>query len=147
MSSNKKKRLLTQKEKPRPERSLRGKDKATGFDDELISWHVCIVDMGGPFGWTKAKSEIQGILRKLGGFETQTWADIKGPNNHAIPKNEICKDAQKRLIEINQDDIDKLFSFHLSGKKRVWGIQDRSFFKVLWWDPDHKICPSFKKHT
>ena len=42
--------------------------------------------------------------------------------------------------EIQQDDIDKLMSFRIAGKKRVWCIQDRNIMRVLWWDPQHEIC-------
>ncbi|MBX7259668.1 MAG: hypothetical protein K1Y02_25150 [Candidatus Hydrogenedentes bacterium] len=58
-----------------------------------------------------------------------------------MPINEICKNAQKRLSEIRQDDIDELFSFRIMKKKRLWGILDRHVFKILWWDPDHQVYP------
>ncbi len=34
-----------------------------------------------------------------------------------------------------------------NGKQRIWGIKDRNILKVLWWDPDHEVCPSLKKYT
>ncbi len=54
---------------------------------------------------------------------------------------------KKRLEEIEQDEIALFYSLRLSGKKRMWGIKDNNIFWILWWDPFHEICPSFKKHT
>lgn len=68
-------------------------------------------------------------------------------DSHNIEVNQIVKDAQRRLEEIRQADVDELFSLRLSGKERIWGIVDRNIFKILWWDPKHEICPSAKKHT
>lgn len=75
------------------------------------------------------------------------WDDISGTDHHAIPIDRLSKEAQQRLAEIKQDDIDEIFSFHFSGKRRIIGIRDMSIVKLLWWDPDHLVCPSVKKNT
>ena len=41
----------------------------------------------------------------------------------------------------------ELVSLRLSGKQRIYGIQDRGVLLLLWWDPDHKIYPVKKKGT
>ena len=48
---------------------------------------------------------------------------------------------------IRQDDVDELMSFRLDSRGRVWCIQTGNIMRVLWWDPNHEVCPSFKKHT
>jgi hypothetical protein len=114
----------------------------------VISWHIRILDKDGPFGWRNAGSnDLWEIAGKLGLFEKLTWPEILNRNNHSIRVSQLCEEAKNRLVELNQEDIDELISLHLDGKKRVWGIRDRNFLKILWWDPKHKVCPSPIKYT
>ncbi|RKZ46349.1 MAG: hypothetical protein DRR00_24365, partial [Candidatus Parabeggiatoa sp. nov. 3] len=67
---------------------------------------------------------------------------------HAVDiQNTPNPEVLKRLAEIHQDDIDELFSLRLSGKERLWGILDNHILKILWWDANHDVWPSKKKHT
>ena len=75
------------------------------------------------------------------------WSQVLGNRHHEIPKNKLHPEALKRLTEIKQDDIDMLVSLHLSGTQIIWGIRKHNILRILWWDPDHKVCPSLKKHT
>jgi len=59
----------------------------------------------------------------------------------------IIKDAQKRLEELKLDDVDQLYSLRLNGRERLWGIRSNDKFSILWWDPEHQICPAPLKHT
>jgi hypothetical protein len=106
------------------------------------------MDFGGPFGWSRFDTalllEIDG---KLASFETMTWQAIKQAESHSIAVDAIAKEARDRLAEIRQEDIDEIFSLRVSGKQRIWGILDRNRLKILWWDPEHKVCPSHKKNT
>ena len=45
------------------------------------------------------------------------------------------------------DDWEELYSLRLSGRSRVWGLKEAGIFWILWWDPNHEICPSYKKNT
>ena len=36
----------------------------------------------------------------------------------------------------------RLFSVRLTGRIRLWGLRDVSILRVLWWDPEHTVCPS-----
>jgi hypothetical protein len=76
-----------------------------------------------------------------------TWKDIWRQGSHEIELGRIIKDARSRLTEIKCDDIDCLASIRLAGKPRIWGIKDHHILHVLWWDPEHEICPSPLKHT
>lgn len=111
------------------------------------SWRFSTVDLGGPFAWPKGDGLELKILDKLHKFDSMVWTEIEGPDHHAIDVEKLSKDAAKRLAEINQDDIAEVFSFHFSGKPRIIGIRDRDVVKLLWWDPEHQVCPSHKKHT
>ncbi|WP_455284435.1 hypothetical protein [Cupriavidus necator] len=87
------------------------------------------------------------ILQKLHNFDSMAWADIEGEDHHAIEVGRLSKDARKRLEEIKQDDVAEVFSFHFSGKRRIFGIRDRNAVKLLWWDPEHAVCPSKLRNT
>lgn len=118
-------------------------------DGQSIAWHVGAIDRYGPFGWESLKPEtLWGTIHvKIGDFESMTWNDLPSQGSHPVPVAELCKEAQKRLQAIQQDDVENLFSLRLSGKQRIWGIRAGGIFKVLWWDPCHQVCPSKKKHT
>jgi hypothetical protein len=85
-------------------------------------------------------------------FETMTWHEIlkasggrsNGNNNHEIPISDLCSDARKRLEELNLDDTDSIFSLRLAGKQRIFGIKEKRVLKIIWFDPDHSVCPSNK---
>jgi hypothetical protein len=114
---------------------------------ETQSWRFSSVDLSGSFKWPKNQNEELEILQKLHSFDSMVWSEILGSDHHMIQKNSLSKAAKDRLTEIKQDDIDEMISFHFSGKKRIFGIRDRNIVKLLWWDTDHKVCPSKLKHT
>ena len=96
------------------------------------------------------------LLEKLIDFEKMTWGEIlrhtrngKSSNNtssHNISRDNLIKDAQNRLEELNIYE-DELFSLSLDNRKRLWGILDSGVLRIIWYDPKHEICPSNKKHT
>jgi hypothetical protein len=87
-------------------------------------------------------------MGKLKSFESMTWQEIEGPSgSHFIEVSQCAKDARDRLRALQYDDIDMLFSLRISGRARVFGIRERRILRILWWDPEHQICPSAKRHT
>jgi hypothetical protein len=101
-----------------------------------------------PFGWHILDGNtLQEIREKLRGFESMTWGESVGPNNHPVATASLCKTAGDRLEEIHLDELEELFSLRLSGKERVWGVLEHNVLMLLWWDPNHQVCPSFKKNT
>jgi len=78
-------------------------------------------------------------------YEGRTWAEIETQNakhDHPVPVKNLTAKAQARLQALKQDDVEKLWRFRFSNLQRIWGIRDGRLFKVIWWDPEHKICPS-----
>lgn len=132
---------------------------ATSRDDKRIvrtaevsrptipSWRFSTVDKAGPFAWPSGTQTEMEILEKLSNFDSMRWADIEGPDHHSIEVGKLSKPAQDRLDAIQQDDLDEVFSFHFSGKRRIIGIRDNNVVKLLWWDPEHQVCISKKKNT
>lgn len=55
--------------------------------------------------------------------------------------------AIDRLIELEYDDTDQISRLRVSGQGRLYGFRERERFYALWWDPQHEIYPSPKKHT
>ncbi len=114
-------------------------------------WSFAVLDLAGPFGWSLlATDDLEQVLARFRAWESMTWHQIRmegKKRNHSIEVADCSPAAQQRLIEIKLDDVDQLFSLGVQGKPRILGILDRTVFKILWWDPDHQVCPSEKKHT
>ena len=89
---------------------------------------------------------LKDIIPRLHDFESMTWKDVTGKENHFIAVEQISGEAQKRLAEIDVKEAD-LFSMRFSAKERAWGVRDKAIFRFLWWDPEHKIYPVEKKNT
>jgi hypothetical protein len=112
-------------------------------------WAFRIVDLGGPWCWSgMAPADIRKVLDRLRNFETMSWREIDGRSgSHGVAVERIIPRAQKRLVELKQDDAAELFSLRIDGPARVWGIRDEHVLRILWWDPHHQVCPAPKKHT
>jgi len=134
---------LTQK------RAARGIKRAEKYDNALLAWNTDTIDIGGKWSWNDINPKIwfRHICPAKHAFSKMRWSEIVGDRHHSIDVNKIMSEAQKRLIHIEQDDVDVLYSLAIGSKPRIWGIRDRNVFKVLWWDPKHEICPSPKNHT
>lgn len=112
------------------------------------SWRFSTVDKSGPFAWPIGSNEESTIVEKLHSFDSMTWADIQGKQHHSLSASSLSKVAKQRLEEIQLDDeIENLFSFHLQGKPRIICIRHNDLALLLWYDPDHQVAPSTKKHT
>lgn len=143
------KKKPTHSQNPTTNKIPTARENVEKHNSERLVWRVSIIDKDGKWGWGRIDSNMlwDKIHSKLKSFESMTLHEITNKGSHNIKVNQIVKDAQKRLEEIKQADVDELFSLRLSGKERIWGIVDRNIFKILWWDPKHEICLSSKKHT
>ncbi|RJP86702.1 MAG: hypothetical protein C4518_13095 [Desulfobacteraceae bacterium] len=112
-------------------------------------WQTGVIDVDGPWGWKDIEHNLffTTILPTMQNFETMTWFEILGRNNHEVKIQQLIKPAQKRLAFLSLDDFESLVSLRLTGPQRVWGIKIQNVFKILWWDPKHEVCPSQLKHT
>jgi hypothetical protein len=135
---------------PQTEKRPRGLSLANKEQDRSVSWNIAILDKNGPFGWGSLDVNMfwNHIKNRFAEFEKLTWNEIfKHRLNHPIKVGDICFEAQKRLVEIELDDYDELTSLGITNVARVFGVRNGSKFSVLWWDPNHQICPSPKKDT
>jgi hypothetical protein len=104
--------------------------------------------MAEPFGWSGISREDLGkVLDQLKTFEGMMWRELlfQGGRRHKmVPTGNICPKAQQRLDEIGEGELDQLVEFGLGGRSRIWGILRQGVLHLLWWDPDHQVCPSNK---
>ena len=114
-----------------------------------FTWSFSLIDLEGPFGWHNCveADKFHEVLKKKGELESFHFSQLPQQGSHSVKVSKLSSEAQKRLVEINQDDNDALYSFRISGKNRFWCILQGNIFGVLWWDPEHLVCPSQKKHT
>jgi len=103
------------------------------------------MEMVEPFGWQRVDGDTLLYIReRLAHFETMTWAEIlvqSKKQNHSIKVEDICAAARQRL-DVRRLILDDVVSLRLSGRERVYGYLDNGVLILLWWDPDHEICPS-----
>jgi len=106
------------------------------------------MELADPYGWRSVTRETLLYIReKLANFESMTWSEILvngKKRNHYIKVSEITSEARRRL-EAKALALDEVVSLRLSGAERVFGYLDNGVLVLLWWDPDHEVCPSLKK--
>ena len=126
------------------------KPKALSSKKETVSfcWSYQKFDAQGPFEENSQKVSLEEIFGKQGELENFNYSSLGRRGSHFVSVDKITKDAQKRLVELNLDDYTDLFSLRFTGKQRLWCLKlDSHRLGVLWWDPNHLICPARKKHT
>ena len=143
---------IPQEKRPRAETPPGDEKRPRAIEPGVMSqtplWSLSIIDLDGPFAWSRFDGAgIVELLQRLRSYESMTWGEIEGAESHFVERDQCCKEARDRLVELRQDDVDTLFSFRISGRKRVWGIRDGRVLRLLWWDPEHRVSPSRKKHT
>lgn len=128
--------------------------RMTVYEDAMKmtpSWRVSFMQRVEPWGWHSVDTnEIQEIHTKLCEYESKTWSEIlvtERYRNHRVECHKLCKDAREQLEALGLDDQEQIVSLRLGSTQRVWGILDHHVLHLLWWDPQHLVYPSFKKHT
>lgn len=141
------------KKKSRQNQNLKIASKYPNFSKAIINssfqWRTSSADLDGEWGWSKVEIKLlfQEIIPKLQNYETMTWGQIEGKESHFIDVDKCSKEAQKRLEELELEDLEELFSLRIGSRKRIWGRLKSSIFQILWWDPEHQVYPVKKKRT
>lgn len=87
------------------------------------------------------------MMDKLAQFELSSVDELIGPRGlKNIPVEHIIANAQRRLEAKNLDDA-SLWELHVNGEPRMWCIRNGEVLSLLWWDPNHEICPSHLRNT
>lgn len=107
------------------------------------AWRVSLLTMETPFGWLVVDQDAARKIRnRLASYESMRWKEIVGYRCHLIKRTSLCPIAQQHLLDIEQDDIDSVMSLGIDQMGRVIGILEHNILKVLWWDPEHEVCPT-----
>lgn len=119
------------------------------FHNQFPAWQVTNIDTEGKWSWKSMEFDhlFGSVLPKLKNYESMKWREIIGGKNHEVKISSLINDAQRRLMEIGVIDIESLFSLTIQSKGRIWGKRDGNILRIIWWDPNHEVCPSHKKHT
>jgi hypothetical protein len=120
-----------------------------GASDHLSpAWRFKRADSGWKCAWKDLPhADVHGILQQLSSAEGMSWAEHGRHGSHNVEIFKLAPEARGRLKQLRLDDLEALYSLRLTGKNRVWGVRDHHILRVMWWDPDHDICPSAKKNT
>ena len=135
---------------PKFDRTPRKLTDPISFDDTNFKWcvHNNYIDYDHQqFGWRKVKiiHFLRKIVQLLQSYEGLKWHEVKRkPHCHPWGLDEIPKECYSRLEE-RQIDIEQLFQIGLGNKPRIIGYKTRSIFYLMWYDPDHKFCPTKAK--
>ena len=105
-----------------------------------------------PYVWDGEQGDeisFREIAQRLHETESRSWKDISSnkKRDHYVLASSMTLEARKRLDTSPLRDFDSLFRFRFTGTQRFWGARQGDYFLALWWDPEHKACPSTLKHT
>jgi hypothetical protein len=126
------------------------------FYDKNPSWSFSRCDFTHPlWGMDNHQDTLSHIIHFMAETEKIRWSEIftttagksRGTRNHPVNVDEIIKTAQERWREMKLDEYDTLHSLRLSSTGRLWGIMQNGVFFIIWYDPEHEIFPSEKRHT
>jgi hypothetical protein len=109
-----------------------------------------LADHEGPYAW----AEISAEHTKLIADTCRSWESMSAnevfavAGNKPVPFENLCPAAQARLHEIDLEEYNgQWWELRVTGERRIWGVRQRHVFYVVWWDPEHEVCPSKKRHT
>lgn len=110
------------------------------------------VQFDGQIEWCKdapSQHSVWEILDRVKNIERLGWTQLAAnqDHHHPIPFTDLIKEAHDKAKKLRIDDYEEIWSFRFTGTQRLWGVKDNNHFLVIWWDPDHQICPASKKHT
>ncbi|MCX5209781.1 hypothetical protein OG689_10845 [Kitasatospora sp. NBC_00240] len=119
---------------------------------QRICWRFQYVDDDSPWGISKlTPPEMAALVSKLVDFESQTMHELfnhgEEPGKHYEPHRIPNSLARARLTALKLGDMTRVSRLRLGGKPRLYGFLIENVFHVLWWDREHEVWPSPKKHT
>lgn len=145
------KRAPKQKNEPRQGKTPRQAANPESSIRETPVWSFVLYDHEKP--WAFSEADFFGkIMPHLKSRETQSWQEIltqaggksagHGSNNRTIPISKLSPAAQAELRTRRLDDRDALLSLRLTSIERIWGFREGRVLRILWFDPNHEICPA-----
>ena len=118
---------------------------------ERLSWRLGDADLGGAFGWDSiSDAHLRSVFKMLCEADKSAWEAMAGDGMgqiKSIPVGNLSSSAKRRLQEIQRDDEEWLHEIRLGSRPRMWGIRRQGIFHILWWDPNHRVCPAPLRNT
>jgi len=141
--------MVRRDKKPKKEHPVRisKKPHTPVLRDGHIQWSFAIFDKTPWSDGDDHRAPFVEVAALLRDYESMPWASFDRKRDHPVGVVDLERPARDRLRAIKQDDTDVPWRFRFSGTRRLWGIRVGDVFRVLWWDPDHVVCKSHKKHT
>lgn len=101
---------------------------------------------------TWGKDKISATLKALQDINNKTYSDLLQGSAvyhfHQVYWEQTTKKQGFPSVQANQFDAFQFALIGVNGQKaRVYGALAKSTFYVVWFDLEHNIWPSFKKHT
>lgn len=134
-------------------------DNATtggSYKKSFVGWTAREIDnaIGENHGcrWSLKEDETIGLLKFLEELTQKTWRECENEmsgghkKNHDHAITDLNAIAQDRLRTLDENE-ERVFRFRLGGACRLWGFRSGDLFRILWYDPDHKVYPVNKRHT
>lgn len=119
------------------------------YDKKKPSWRFARFDSDcADWGLDTLKKEIENVLDCLRSYEDCTWQLIKTmthgkkgkTKNHYVSRDGLTKKGRKRLNDIQNDDVEEVFSLRYNGLFRIIGLLRGDILYILWIDPNHEVC-------
>jgi hypothetical protein len=129
--------------------SLEKQPKAVAVPDRARTVQWCFQLFDKSACWHEksyAEETFRHVACLLREYSGRTWGQIEQDRkrDHAVEIAGLIPEARQRLQALHLDDCGPFWRFRFDGVKRIWGIRDRHVFRILWWDPQHRVCPSKK---
>jgi hypothetical protein len=109
------------------------------------------VDVDSDWCLTKISTgDHKSLLKKIKDFETMTvneaFVQAQEPGKD-YPLSSLIGGALRRLEDLQLDDQPEISRLRVGGKQRLYGFREENRFYVIWWDPEHEVCPSHLRNT
>lgn len=126
---------------------------AKSIDPEPFAWSADAIDheYSGEWDWHLNPKEAKDVLDVLANLSLSTWAEVKAQmvnskskshkKHHDQSVDSICKAARDRLDEL-QINVERVFRLRHGNMIRIWGYMDRAVFQIVWFDRNHRVCPT-----
>lgn len=129
--------------------------------DQMFTWTAREIDhrVGDSpdcdWSWDLPSDQAVSLIQFLDEASKKTWGELEAEEtggrrrrkkHHSQSIDTVVKHAQKRLETTNMisEGEEELFRFRLSGTQRLWGFRSGSLFRMIWWDPEHRVYPTEK---
>jgi hypothetical protein len=114
---------------------------------DRICWRFSHFDWDGPWG----SLDLNELVGRLRSFESNTILELFNHKDEPGKRYDLPalpnKVAVARLDAIGLGDQDHIWRLRTTNTGRLYGFLVHNVFHPVFWDPEHEIWPSPKRHT